>query len=151
MNTSYFKGIVAACLFAVVVSACSTESGDAGDGVPGHCFESSGGNCMCHAGETASVGWTATSSCAATSDRICCAAPFEGSGEPWSQCSCYPGNSSCNSLVEVDRCDGATYHPSTGGGSCDQCSYDSDCDYGCASSERGVCSRVSGCGSCSCQ
>lgn len=137
---------------ALAAAAGCSSDGDAEEGVEGHCFEEDG-NCYCSAATTGEIGTTETSTCASSSDRICCAAPYSGTSEPYVKCSCYPGNSSCGGvLIEVDRCDGASYHrSSSGSGSCDQCSTDSDCDYACSSSERGVCGKDSGCGSCHCE
>lgn len=139
-----------------VLGACgdSGTDGDGDEGVPGHCYVETGGNCKCSASEEATVGFTSIATCDASGEKLCCAAPFEGNEEPYSLCSCYAGSSTCSSnLLQVDRCDGARYHESGSSGTsgCDQCQYDADCDSGCAASERGVCSKDSGCGSCYCE
>lgn len=138
--------------------ACGDSSADGDDGsegVPGHCCVEYSGTCSCSAGDQQVAGCTPVTTCDSSEAKVCCAAPFEGSTEPYVFCECMGNKTACglDTLVQVDRCDDALFHESksSGTGSCDQCQYDSDCDYGCSSSERGVCSKASGCGSCYCQ
>lgn len=137
------------------VPGCDGGSdGTADDGVTGSCFaDDFSDNCYCSASATPNVGYHPASGCFAAPDRACCGAPFEGASEPYEQCSCYVGNTTCaDNLVQVNDCGSALYHaPSGGSGSCDQCQYDSECDYGCSVGETGYCDKSSGCGSCYCQ
>lgn len=149
--------IVLPALLLISLYACgdSAEDGDTENGAPGHCFADNRGEyCQCGPSDAPTVEYgNAISTCAASGDKHCCAAPREGAeGEPYTLCTCSPGTCP-DFLVDVPKCDGALYYQSGSSGTsgCDQCQYDSECDYACATSERGVFSKDSGCGSCYCE